>query len=108
MSFFKAWSDADQPLVKTLGEPVTLPDGRVVSGIFEFPTNDGALGNLPMDYRSPEVTLTDQDASGLQKGDVLTIRNSVYTIGKPRPSGDGVTVLPLAEGQDDPNTGRWK
>ncbi|WP_256493287.1 hypothetical protein [Endozoicomonas sp. SCSIO W0465] len=31
-------------IIRRLGEPVSLPDGRVVSGVFEFPANDGALG----------------------------------------------------------------
>ena len=95
-------------IIQRLGEPVILPDGRVVSGVFEIPTADGTLGSLPMDYRRPELTLTDEDATGLTRGDRLTIRQRVFTVEDPLPDGAGVTVITLAEEQPDPSSGRWK
>ncbi|WP_067517851.1 head-tail joining protein [Endozoicomonas ascidiicola] len=108
MSFMSAWHGIDQTLVDTLGEPVTLPGGHDVNGVFEFPTNDGSLGNVAMDYRSPVVTLTTPDANGLKKGDALTIREAVYTVSDTLPSGDGVTVVQLTEDQPDSGKGNWR
>lgn len=108
MSFMTAWGDIDQSLVKALGEPITLPDGHEVNGVFEVPANEGGLGNLSMDYRSPVVTLTTNDADPLKKGDVITVRGAGYTVSKMLATGDGVTLVQLAERQSDPDTGSWK
>ncbi len=104
--FVSAFPDAE--IIRALGEPVTLPDGRTVSGVFDCEAADGTLGSLPMDYRRPELTLTDEDATGLTRGDRLTIRQRVFTVEDPLPDGAGVTVITLAEEQPDPSSGRWK
>ena len=108
MSFVTAWNGIDQVLVKTLGEPITLPNSTRVNGVFEVPANEGGLGNLSMDYRSPVVTLATNDAATLKKGDVITVRGAGYTVSKMLPSGDGVTLVQLAESQPDPDSGGWK
>ena len=108
MSFVAAWNGIDQALVKTLGELITLPDGTDVDGLFEVPANEGGLGNLSMDYQSPVVTLTTSDAAPLKKGDVITVRDTGYTVSKMLPTGDGVTLVQLTEGQPDPDSGSWK
>ena len=108
MSFVAALNGIDQALVKTLGEPITLPDSTEVNGVFEVPANEGGLGNLSMDYRSPVVTLTTNDAAALKKGDVIIVRGAGYTVSKMLSSGDGVTLVQLTEGQPDPDSGSWK
>lgn len=106
--FSELLGEADIEIMQTLGDKVTLPDGRVVKGTFERPSYNGTLGGIEAKFQSPEVHLLDIDASGLTKGSVLIINNAHYSVVDPIPSGDGVTVIKLVETQPDSGDGPWK
>lgn len=108
MSFIESVASVDRSVLLALGEAIILPSGNSVQGVFEYPSADGDLGSLPMDYRSPAVTLQASDALALNKGDHLTIRESGYTVSECFPTGDGLLVVQLTEDQTDPDQGLWK
>ena len=69
------------------GEPVRLPGGATVHGIFDFPgteaggwgTDVGRLMRLS-DQPNPSLYLAGTDAAALAEGDTLTVRGLTYTI----------------------------
>lgn len=97
-----------------LGEPVTLPSGSVVEGIWErtpppaspWP-EPGAPLQLPY-QPSPAVHLLASDAAGLERNDALTIRGATWLIAEVGPDLDGLVRLPLRPAAITTPTGRWK
>ena len=95
-------------IIRKLGDPVTLPDSSIVSGIFDFATHDGQLERLNINYRTPVLTLTEEDAAKLKIHDAVTINGQVFTTEQPLPDGLGVVEIPLVEQQTDPDSGNWR
>lgn len=90
-------------IIGIFGEPVTLPDTTVVTGIFD------PRGTLPVSawpefgggvrlsqQVNPTVQLTEADAAGLGEQDRLTIRGTAYLITRLDPDGSGLVRLELA------------
>ena len=69
------------------GEPVRLPSGATVHGIFDFPgadvggwgTDVGRLMRLG-DQPNPSLYLAGTDTATLAEGDTLTVRGLTYTV----------------------------
>jgi hypothetical protein len=82
------------------GEPVTLPTGTIVSGIFDLPGPEAAgmgsdigralrLGDQP----NPSLTLAKTDAAALAEGEVLTVRGLTYNITRKHQADGGDLVM---------------
>lgn len=86
------------------GEPVTLPGGAVVNGIFDpvgtpaggagFGSETGLRGRLSA-QANPTLDLADADAAGLSDGAAVQVRGASYLITRLDPDGAGITRLLL-------------
>lgn len=85
------------------GEPVTLPSGDVVTGVFELfdprvqdPSGSGVGRSMRISQQhNPMLMLLDADASGLAEGDDVGVRGSQWRITRIDPDGNGITELSL-------------
>lgn len=93
-------------MLRHFGEPVTLPSGGVVAGIFDEPRQSVSYererrSSLEAALDQPRVALLSSDADGLKERDQLTIRARRYAIARPPlPDGAGMTALTLAPAQE--------
>lgn len=104
-------------LLGVFGDPVTLPDTTVVTGIFD---PRGALpaaawpefgsGVRLSQQVNPTVQLTEAAAAGLAEHDPLTIRGTAYLITRLDPDGSGLVRLELAPAERSGAlpTDRWQ
>lgn len=104
-------------LIGIFGEPVTLPDASIVTGIFtpkgevaQSPWSELGLSMRFSQQSSPLLDLRDADAATLAEQGTLTIRGTAYTILRLDPDGSGLTRLELMPatraGNDDFD--RWR
>lgn len=112
---FRAMADRmDDLLVKRLGDPATLADGRPVSGAFLAPFVGAEIGGgESAGKRLGSVINTDEvleptfsvrvvDVIGVKKGDLLTIElppelgGGLYKVSRLRPDGTGMVDLVLS------------
>ncbi|AMO55633.1 hypothetical protein GZ77_09135 [Endozoicomonas montiporae] len=97
---------ANRRSVKTFSTPVQLPDGQVIGGVFDIPTEEGQLAKLELDYSVPVITVLDGDAALINDSDTLVIKGKEFTAGKQLPDGTGITVILLADTQSS-EAGNW-
>ena len=93
--------------VSTFAEPLTLPSGDTLSGVFDIPTEETRLKILQLDMPQPIVTLHDHDAERLNTNDQVIIRQQTFTVVKKKPDGTGLTVVHLSEQQHTINSENW-
>lgn len=90
--------------VAVFGEPVTLPDGAVVLGVFnpqgrpqpdaDWESGIGVAAVLAR-RTNPDVALLDASAAGLVRQDLLLIRGAGYRVVALEPDGAGLTRVEL-------------
>ena len=98
---------ANRRAVRAFAEPVTLPSGETINGVFDIPTEETRLKTLQLDMPQPVVTLHDSDAQSLSINDSLTIRQQNFIVAKKLPDGTGLTVLHLSELEPSINPENW-
>ena len=114
------WSDALSAIadanLSAFGEPVTLPDGSVVTGVFDptgtaiaAPWSEIGLPARLAQQPNPTVHLQDATAAALTTESLLTIGATLYRVAAPpAPDGSGLTRVDLMpERVGDPDA-RWQ
>lgn len=111
-------------LLGPLGDPVTLPNGSVVNGVFERYGSGGSgqygrestdrwpsigLKNPISSLPSPSVELRDADAATLAINDRLVIGGAGYLVtATPQPNGSGLTRVELMPERNSDPFARWQ
>lgn len=111
-------------ILREFGDPVTLPNGSVVNGVFErYGSGDsGQYGRESTDRRpsiglknptsslpSPSVELRDADAAPLAINDRLVIGGAGYLVtATPQPNGSGLTRVELMPERPSDPFARWQ
>lgn len=98
------------------GQPVTLPDGTTVNGIFDptgagptAPWAEGGLGVRISQQRVPSVVLQDAVAAVLSVDSSLQIDGQTYRVTAPPLSdGSGLTTIELAPATAETSEARWQ
>jgi len=104
-------------ILREFGDPVTLPDGAVVTGVFERygqgispPWSEAGLA-VPLSAQlSPSVELRDADAARLAINSRLVIDGTGYLVtAPPKPDGTGLTRVELMPDTAESNPlARWQ
>jgi hypothetical protein len=106
---------AEAPL-DAFGEPVTLADASVVTGIFDpigepaaAPWSEVGLAVRVSQQPNPSVWLADSVAQALDEQDALTIRGQAYLITRKDADGSGLTRCALMPDTSTTNDlARWR
>ncbi|MCK7579303.1 MAG: major capsid protein [Chromatiales bacterium] len=103
-------------ILREFGDPVTLPNGSVVNGVFErygsptsAPWSEVGVG-LPLSAQpNPSVELRDADAAPLAINDRLEIGGAGYLVtATPQPNGSGLTRVELMPERTTDAQARWQ
>lgn len=110
----KAAADA----IEHLGEPVILPGGEVVQGVFSYPAETTEISrgqrdiraSVSMPARDPMLSLRETDAVTLARGAAVTVRGRQFDVTDRFPTGNGLVRLTLTETQasEPAGTTTWR
>ena len=116
--FDQLFEDADKEMMSAFGGPVVrVGDDAEFTGMFGTATKEGGIGSvknkssmIPVDIAGPYLEMFEQEASGINKDDVLKLESgALYVVVKVLPDGTGMAYVQLKQHQGGKNDGeRWR
>ncbi|MCX4027848.1 hypothetical protein H0A36_28240 [Endozoicomonas sp. SM1973] len=108
MSFSEYQQALNQEKLALWGEPVTLPDGNTVTGIFRWQVANTEVGHIDSDQKQPTLEVFTTVTQSWPDQLILLIRNQPYTLVKCLPKNNGMTLCVLTETPDTQPNRVWQ